>query len=96
MANTYGGEVLSFSTEHIIPKPFDPRLIPDIAPAVGKSAADTGDALNAITDVPAYHNWSVRYELDRLSLRDWTPFGVHKVSSSRGVPRWMSFLSDRT
>lgn len=96
LANTYGGEVLSFSTEHIIPKPFDPRLIPDIAPAVGKSAADTGDALNAITDVPAYHNWSVRYELDRLSLRDWTPFGVHKVSSSRGVPRWMSFLSDRT
>lgn len=89
-------EELLFGPEHIILKPFDPRLIPDIAPAVGKAAADTGDALNAITDVPAYRSWSVRYELDRLSLRDWTPVGVHKVSSSRGLPRWMSFLSDRT
>lgn len=68
LANTNGGEVLSFGTEHIIPKPFDPRLIPDIAPAVGKAAADTGDAPDPITDFPAYHSRSVRCEIDRLSI----------------------------
>ena len=89
------GELL-FGPEHMIPKPFDPCLIRDIAPAVAKAAADTGDAPEPITDVPAYRSRSVRYELDRLNLRDWTPVGVDKVSSSRGLPHWMSFLSDRT
>lgn len=87
---------LLFGPEHIIPKPFDPRLIRDIAPAVAKAAAYTGDAPDPITNVPAYRSWSVRYKLDRLSLRDWMPVGVDKVSSSRGLPRWMSFLSERT
>ena len=50
----YGDENLSFGTEHLIPKPFDPRLITRIAPAVAQAAMDTGVAERPITDMAAY------------------------------------------
>ena len=40
----YGSEQLSFGREYLIPKPFDPRLIVKIAPAVAKAAMDSGVA----------------------------------------------------
>ena len=58
----YGATKLNFGLEYIIPKPFDPRLITIVAPAVAKAAMDTGVAQNPITD------WN-KYEeelLDRL------------------------------
>ena len=58
----YGATKLNFGREYIIPKPFDPRLITIVAPAVAKAAMDTGVAQNPITD------WN-KYEeelLDRL------------------------------
>ncbi len=58
----YGETKLNFGREYIIPKPFDPRLITVVAPAVAKAAMESGVALNPITD------WH-RYEeelLDRL------------------------------
>ena len=54
VASAYGGQELSFGPEYIIPKPFDPRLIVKIAPAVAKAAMDSGVATKPITDFDAY------------------------------------------
>ena len=54
VAAAYAGEQLSFGPDYLIPKPFDPRLMIKIAPAVAKAAADSGVAQNPITDMDAY------------------------------------------
>ena len=54
VASAYGIEDLSFGPEYLIPKPFDPRLIVQIAPAVAQAAADSGVATRPITDFDAY------------------------------------------
>jgi malate dehydrogenase (oxaloacetate-decarboxylating)(NADP+) len=54
VAAVYVGEQLSFGPEYLIPKPFDPRLMIKIAPAVAKAAADSGVALRPIEDMDAY------------------------------------------
>lgn len=54
VANAYAGEELSFGPEYIIPKPFDPRLIVKIAPAVAQAAMDSGVARRPIEDMEAY------------------------------------------
>ena len=50
----YGSGNLSFGPEYLIPKPFDPRLIMKIAPAVAKAAAESGVATRPIADFDAY------------------------------------------
>lgn len=50
----YGETKLVFGREYIIPKPFDPRLITMVAPAVAKAAMDSGVALQPITDWDGY------------------------------------------
>ncbi len=54
VAAAYVGATLSFGPEYLIPKPFDPRLMMKIAPAVAKAAADSGVAQRAIADLDAY------------------------------------------
>ena len=55
VAAAYGGvEDLSFGPGYLIPKPFDPRLIVKIAPAVAKAAMDSGVARRPIADLDAY------------------------------------------
>ena len=55
VAAAYGGiEDLAFGPEYLIPKPFDPRLIVKIAPAVAKAAMDSGVATRPIADLEAY------------------------------------------
>jgi len=54
VASAYESEQLRFGPEYLIPKPFDPRLIVKIAPAVAKAAMDSGVASASITDFPAY------------------------------------------
>ncbi len=54
VASAYGQEGLSFGREYLIPKPFDPRLIVKIAPAVAQAAMDSGVAARPITDMDAY------------------------------------------
>jgi len=54
VAAAYVGEQLAFGPEYLIPKPFDPRLMMKIAPAVAQAAADSGVALRPITDMDAY------------------------------------------
>ena len=54
VAMAYEGEDLSFGPDYIIPKPFDPRLITRIAPAVAKAAMASGVATRPIADLEAY------------------------------------------
>ena len=54
VAAAYAGEKLAFGPEYLIPKPFDPRLMIKIAPAVAQAAADSGVALRPIADMDAY------------------------------------------
>jgi len=54
VAAAYVGEKLAFGPEYLIPKPFDPRLMMKIAPAVAKAAADSGVAQRPIADMDAY------------------------------------------
>ncbi|NVH75073.1 NADP-dependent malic enzyme [Paraburkholderia sp. JPY432] len=54
VATAYGIQDLSFGPEYLIPKPFDPRLIVKVAPAVAKAAMDCGVAERPIEDMDAY------------------------------------------
>jgi malate dehydrogenase (oxaloacetate-decarboxylating)(NADP+) len=54
VATAYGIQDLSFGPEYLIPKPFDPRLIVKIAPAVAKAAMEGGVATRPIEDMDAY------------------------------------------
>ncbi len=52
--NAYGGQEFSFGPEYIIPKPFDPRVLWTVAPAVAKAAIDSGVARVKIEDWNKY------------------------------------------
>ena len=64
VAAAYGGTPPLFGPEYIIPKPFDPRLILEIAPAVARAAMESGVAKRPIADFAAY-----RAELGRFVFR---------------------------
>ncbi|WP_444668185.1 NADP-dependent malic enzyme [Cereibacter changlensis] len=53
-AAAYKGEQLTFGTDYLIPKPFDPRLIGVVASAVAKAAMETGVATRPLDDLAAY------------------------------------------
>ncbi len=54
VALAYGIETISFGAEYLIPRPFDPRLIARVAPAVAQAAMDSGVATRPIADLGAY------------------------------------------
>jgi len=54
VAAAYAGQKLAFGPEYLIPKPFDPRLMMKIAPAVAQAAADSGVASRPVKDMDAY------------------------------------------
>ena len=54
VSKAYGGQDTRFGAEYLIPRPFDPRLIMEIAPAVAKAAMDSGVATRPIADFAAY------------------------------------------
>ena len=56
VAAAYAGATLSFGPEYLIPKPFDPRLMMKIAPAVARAAIESGVAQRPITDFEAYRD----------------------------------------
>ncbi|MES2710527.1 MAG: NADP-dependent malic enzyme [Pseudomonadota bacterium] len=64
VAAAYGGQAPIFGPDYIIPKPFDPRLILEIAPAVARAAMASGAARRPIADFAAYHG-----ELERFVFR---------------------------
>ncbi len=53
-AAAYGGKTVAFGPEYLIPQPFDPRLIVELAPAVAQAAMDSGIAARPIVDMDAY------------------------------------------
>ena len=55
LGSAYGGEVPKFGPDYIIPRPFDPRLLTVLAPAVAQAAMASGIALRPIADMAAYH-----------------------------------------
>ena len=79
VAMAYGGQDLTFGPEYIIPKPFDPRLIIRIAPAVAKAAMDSGVATRPIADLDAYR---AAADPVRLPLRPRHEAGVRRRPSS--------------
>jgi len=64
----YAGESLKFGREYLIPKPFDPRLITTLAPAVAKAAMDSGVATRPIADLDAYRNQLSKYIFQSVLL----------------------------
>jgi len=64
VAAAYGGAAPLFGAQYIIPKPFDPRLILKIAPAVAKAAMDSGVATRPIADFAVYQR-----DLERFVYR---------------------------
>jgi len=64
VAAAYGGQAPMFGPEYIIPKPFDPRLIIHIAPAVARAAMAAGVARKPIEDFDVY-----KHELERFVFR---------------------------
>ena len=54
LGSAYGGEVPKFGADYLIPRPFDPRLLTMLAPAVAQAAMDSGIALRPMTDIEGY------------------------------------------
>jgi malate dehydrogenase (oxaloacetate-decarboxylating)(NADP+) len=67
VASAYGAQTLRFGPEYLIPKPFDPRLIERIAPAVARAAMDSGVATRPLPDLDGY-----RHRLARFVYRSGT------------------------
>ncbi|MGH8753714.1 MAG: NADP-dependent malic enzyme [Burkholderiales bacterium] len=82
VAMAYGEQNLSFGPEYLIPKPFDPRLILKIAPAVAKAAMDSGVATRPITDFNAYRDRLMQF-IHRSGLIMKPVFEVAKQSPKR-------------
>jgi malate dehydrogenase (oxaloacetate-decarboxylating)(NADP+) len=61
VASAYGAAGLRFGPEYLIPKPFDPRLIERICPAVAKAAMDSGVATRPLKDLDAYRTQLRRF-----------------------------------
>jgi malate dehydrogenase (oxaloacetate-decarboxylating)(NADP+) len=61
VAAAYGGQAPVFGADYIIPKPFDPRLILEIAPAVARAAMESGVATRPIADFAAYRETLERF-----------------------------------
>ncbi len=54
VTSIYSQDEIQFGAQYIIPKPFDPRLITELPPAIAQAAMDTGVALRPIEDMAAY------------------------------------------
>ena len=85
----YAGKDFSFGPNYIIPKPFDPRVLSWVAPAVAKAAMDSGVALKPIKDFQAY-----RDQLERLksTRRGFIRDVIHRVKiqsmkNKEAIPR---------
>ncbi len=82
--NAYGLESLKFGKDYIIPKPFDPRVLLWVAPAVAKAAMDTGVARRQV-DLETYHE-----ELEARLGRGWQLMR-HIINKARRNPQRVVF-----
>ena len=81
----YGGVDIKFGREYIVPKPFDPRVLTHVAPAVAKAAMETGVAKNPIVDWDAYREQL----LDRLGIS--REIVRRTIEKARNKPRKIVF-----
>ncbi len=68
VANAYGGEEPVFGPDYLIPKPFDPRLIQEIAPAVARAAMDSNVATRPLADINAYRQGLAQFVYRTLQV----------------------------
>jgi malate dehydrogenase (oxaloacetate-decarboxylating)(NADP+) len=61
VVQAYGGQELNFGPEYLIPKPFDPRLLVELASAAAKAAMDSGVATRPIADFEAYRQKLIEF-----------------------------------
>ena len=86
VAAAYAGEPLVFGPEYLIPKPFDPRLMIKIAPAVAQAAADSGVALRPIADMEAY-----RERLQSCVYASGTTMKPSYTAAKRGLKKRVAY-----
>jgi malate dehydrogenase (oxaloacetate-decarboxylating)(NADP+) len=85
VAAAYGGiEDLAFGPEYLIPKPFDPRLIVKIAPAVAKAAMESGVATRPIADLEAYGQRLLQFVYHSGTLMQPIFVAARKAAPQRG------------
>ena len=84
VAAAYGGmSDLAFGPEYLIPKPFDPRLIVKIAPAVAKAAMESGVATRPILDFEAYGQRLLQFVYHSGTLMQPIFVAAHKAPAER-------------
>ena len=81
----YGLNELRFSREYIIPKPFDPRLMMKIAPAVAQAAADSGVATRPIADLDVHRQQLTRF-VYQTGMVMQPVFSAAKAAQARRAP----------
>ncbi len=86
VAAAYVGANLSFGPEYLIPKPFDPRLMMKIAPAVAQAAADSGVAARPVKDMEAY-----RQKLQTFVYASGTTMRPIFNLAKRALPKRVAF-----
>ena len=86
VAAAYAGEPLVFGPEYLIPKPFDPRLMMKIAPAVAQAAADSGVASRPIADMEAY-----RERLQSFVYASGTTMKPIYTAAKRGLKKRVAY-----
>ncbi|PIS11537.1 MAG: NADP-dependent malic enzyme [Bdellovibrio sp. CG10_big_fil_rev_8_21_14_0_10_47_8] len=75
----YGGKNFKFGADYLIPKPFDPRVLLWVAPAVAKAAMDSGVAQKRIEDFNAYRDTLEAYQgPEKVFIRSV----IHKVRAN--------------
>ncbi|MGU3361432.1 NADP-dependent malic enzyme [Methylobacterium sp. M6A4_1b] len=83
VAAAYGAQDLRFGPDYLIPRPFDPRLITTVAPAVAQAAIDSGVAARPFKDIESY-----RRSLERLVYTSGTVMQpVFAAASEAGAKR---------
>ena len=68
VAAAYEGHELKFGRDYLIPKPFDPRLIVKLAPAIARAAIDSGVATRPLADLEAYRQRLTQYVFGSVIL----------------------------
>jgi len=94
----YGGQDLRFGPDYLIPKPFDPRLMEHVAPAVARAAMTSGVASRPIEDLRAYRQ-SLQHRVFRTrcsTMPRWTSSGwCTPRERTTGCSRWHSRVWSR-
>jgi len=81
----YGGEEISFGRNYIIPKPFDPRVLLHVAPAVAQAAMDSGLARKPVADMAGY-----REQLESLQGRSKEVMRI-LINKAKAIPKRILF-----